>query len=159
MKRESREGGGEKARRHEMIREIVSSRAVETQEELANHLRNARIKATQATVSRDIKEIMLVKTPTEGGHYRYALPEEKKRTEDRLTRLFAEAVTRVEENGAIVVIRTLPGMANAVASAVDRGRWPEILGTVAGDDTIFAAVKPLAAAPDVARRMREMTGK
>lgn len=147
-----------KSLRQEKIREIVENHIVETQEDLAERLRREDIAVTQATVSRDIKELMLVKVPTSGGRSRYAFPasESGSRKENRLGSLFEDAVTGVDASGALVVLRTLPGMANAVASALDAAQWPEILGTVAGDDTIFAAVKPETAADAVVKRMRVM---
>ncbi len=147
-----------KSLRQEKIREIVENHIVETQEDLAERLRRENIAVTQATVSRDIKELMLVKVPTGGGRSRYAFPasESGSRKENRLGSLFEDAVTGVDASGALVVLRTLPGMANAVASALDAAQWPEILGTVAGDDTIFAAVKPETAADAVVKRMRVM---
>lgn len=147
--------------RQEKIREIVESRAVETQEDLAACLRREHIAVTQATVSRDIKEMMLVKVPMGGGRFRYALPEGagRERAESRLAALFRDAVTGVAESDALVVLRTRPGMANAVASALDEARWPDIIGTVAGDDTILAVAKPKEAAPAVAARMEAMLGR
>ena len=149
-----------KSLRQEKIREIVENYIVETQEDLAERLRRENIAVTQATVSRDIKELMLVKVPmpTGEGRSRYAFPpsESGSRKENRLGSLFEDAVTDVDASGALVVLRTLPGMANAVASALDAAQWPEILGTVAGDDTIFAAVKPETAADAVVKRMRVM---
>ena len=152
-----------KSLRQDKIREIVENYIVETQEDLAERLRREDIAVTQATVSRDIKELMLVKAPmpTGGGRSRYAFPpvESGPRKESRLEGLFADAVTGVDASANLVVLRTLPGMANAVASALDAAQWPEILGTVAGDDTIFAAVKPETAADAVVRRMKGMLGR
>ena len=150
-----------KPRRQEKIREIIENHIVETQEELTALLRREHITATQATVSRDVKELMLVKVPTGDGRSRYAFPtaEAGGRKESRLEGLFADAVTGVDASGNLVVLRTLPGMANAVASALDTAQWPEILGTVAGDDTIFAAVKPETAVDAVAGRMKGMLGR
>ena len=152
-----------KALRQEKIREIVENHIVETQSDLAERLRREDFAVTQATVSRDIKELMLVKVPmtTGGGRSRYAFPaaEAGGRKESRLEGLFADAVTGVDASGNLVVLRTLPGMANAVASALDAAQWPEILGTVAGDDTIFAAVKPETAVDAVAGRMKGMLGR
>lgn len=149
--------------RQEKIREIVENNIVETQQDLAERLRREHIAVTQATVSRDVKELMLVKVPmpTSGGRSRYAFPPTKNgsRKENRLESLFADAVVDVDASGSLVVLRTLPGMANAVASALDAAKWQEIIGTVAGDDTIFAAVKPETAAVAVLSRMRGMQGR
>ena len=150
-----------KPRRQEKIREIVENHIVETQEELTAFLRREHIAVTQATVSRDVKELMLVKVPIGGGHSRYAFPQSGGgvRRENRLAALFLDAVTGVDSSGSLVVLRTLPGMANAVASALDAAAWPEILGTVAGDDTILAVVKPESAAFSVASRMKALSGR
>ncbi len=147
--------------RQEKIREIVENYIVETQEDLAEHLRRAHIAVTQATVSRDIKELRLVKAPTGDGRSRYAVPnvENGTRRESRLESLFADAVTSIDASGNIVVLRTLPGMANAVASALDAAAWSEIIGTVAGDDTILAVVKPERVVPSIAERMQKLTGR
>ena len=146
-----------KPRRQEKIREIVEKNVIETQEELTEFLRREHIKVTQATVSRDIKELMLVKKPMGGGRSRYALPESGGvRGENRLENLFRDAVTGVDASGNLVVVRTLPGMANAVASALDGAKQPDIIGTVAGDDTIFVAVRQGKTAASVAERMRAL---
>ena len=148
-----------KPRRQEKIREIVENHIVETQEELTALLRREHITATQATVSRDVKELMLVKVPTGDGRSRYAFPKaEGARRESRLEALFADAVTGVDASGALVVLRTLPGMANAVASALDTAQWKNIIGTVAGDDTILVVVKPESAASTVEMRMKALSG-
>ena len=149
-----------KPRRQEKIREIVENNIVETQEELTALLRQEHIAVTQATVSRDIKELMLVKVPTGDGRSRYAFPKPEggARRENRLEALFEDAVIGVDASGNLVVLRTLPGMANAVASALDTAQWKNIIGTVAGDDTILAVVKPESAASDVAARMKVLSG-
>ena len=149
-----------KPRRQEKIREIVENHIVETQEELTAFLRREHIAVTQATVSRDVKELMLVKVPTGDGRSRYAFPKAEggARRENRLEALFADAVTGVDASGALVVLRTLPGMANAVASALDAAQWKNIIGTVAGDDTILVIVKPESAASTVEMRMKALSG-
>ena len=149
-----------KPRRQEKIREIIENHIVETQEELTALLRREHITATQATVSRDVKELMLVKVPTGDGRSRYAFPKAEggARRENRLEALFADAVTGVDASGAFVVLRTLPGMANAVASALDAAQWKNIIGTVAGDDTILVVVKPESAASTVEMRMKALSG-
>ena len=117
---------------------------IRTQDELAEALRNEGIDVTQATVSRDIKEMMLVKVPTGDGCYRYAFPSEQNITvsASRLEKTFQDSVLSVNSSGNIIVLRTLPGTAQAVAYVIDNIRWPEIIGTVAGDDTVFLVIKP-----------------
>lgn len=132
-----------KMTRHAKIKEIIDKNKVETQEELATALRNEGIEVTQATVSRDIKELMLVKVPDANGHYHYAYPKEHNMllTPGRLERTFQDSIIGLRATQCFVVIRTLPGTAQAVAYAVDYMKWPEILGTIAGDDTVFVAVE------------------
>lgn len=144
-----------KVRRHAVIREIIENDVIETQEELAAALRARHIDVTQATVSRDIKTMMLVKVPAGSGRYRYALPKEKGAllSRERMARLFYDSVVSLDYSENIIVVKTLPGAANAVASILDHTPWQEIVGTVAGDDSILVVVKPREAAPDVVRRM------
>ena len=131
-----------KMTRHAKIKEIIDKNKVETQEELAAALRDQGIEVTQATVSRDIKELMLVKVPDADGNYHYAYPKEHNMllTPGRLERTFQDSIIGVRDSQCLVVIRTLPGTAQAVAYAVDYMKWPEILGTIAGDDTVFVAL-------------------
>ena len=132
-----------KVQRHGRIKEIVERNVIETQEELAEALRKQGIEITQATVSRDIKELMLIKVPTGDGRYRYAFPAEQNLmlSQSRMARTFQDSVIHMDHSQNIIVLRTLPGTAQAVAYTVDYIKWPEILGTVAGDDTIFVLVK------------------
>lgn len=124
--------------RYTKIKEIVQSRPIETQEELAKALQEEGIEVTQATVSRDIKELMLIKVPTSDGHYRYALSPEQNMlmSKNRMARLFQDSIIRVDSAFNQIVIHTLPGSANMVASAIDHAKWESVMGTIAGDDTI-----------------------
>ncbi|MCQ2373052.1 MAG: arginine repressor [Phascolarctobacterium sp.] len=130
-----------KLERHAKIREIIETGNIETQEDLANALRTEKIEVTQATVSRDIKEMMLVKIPTSNGRYRYAMPSTPSSNvpPERITRVFRESVTDILASLCMVVLRTHPGTAASVAYAVDFMHWPEVLGSIAGDDTVFIA--------------------
>jgi len=149
---------GMKPKRHAVIREIIENAVIETQEELADALRTHHIDVTQATVSRDIKNLMLVKVPVGNGRYRYAFPQGEKPffSETRLARVFQDSVVAIDHSENIIVVKTLPGTANAVASVLDSVPWREIIGTVAGDDTILAVVKPKKAASIVAKRMEQL---
>ncbi len=131
-----------KMTRHAKIKEIIDKNKIETQEDLAAALRNEGIEVTQATVSRDIKELMLVKVPDANGHYHYAYPKEHNMllTPGRLERTFQDSIVNIKATDNMVVVRTLPGTAQAVAYAIDYMKWPEILGTIAGDDTVFVAI-------------------
>lgn len=132
-----------KMTRHAKIKEIIDKNKVETQEDLAAALRAEGIEVTQATVSRDIKELMLVKVPDANGQYHYAYPKEHNMllTPGRLERTFQESIIGIRVSQCMVVIRTLPGTAQAVAYAVDYMKWEEVLGTIAGDDTVFVAME------------------
>lgn len=133
-----------KTHRQARAKDIVERLVIRTQDELAEALRREGIDVTQATVSRDIKEMMLVKVPTGDGSYRYEFPSDQSVMVSvaRLEKTFQDSVISVNSSGNIVVLRTLPGTAQAVAYVLDNIRWPEIIGTVAGDDTIFLVVKP-----------------
>ena len=132
-----------KMTRHAKIKEIIDKNKVETQEDLAAALRAEGIEVTQATVSRDIKELMLVKVPDANGQYHYAYPNEHNMllTPGRLERTFQDSIIGIRVSQCMVVIRTLPGTAQAVAYAVDYMKWEEVLGTIAGDDTVFVAME------------------
>ncbi len=149
-----------KALRHTKIKEFVDRQIVETQEELAESLRKDGIDVTQATVSRDIKELMLIKVPTGDGRYRYAFPPEHNLifSQSRMERIFQDSITGMDYSQNIVVLRTLPGSAQAVASIIDHVKWPEIMGTVAGDDTIFIIVKPPEAAGQIMAKFQKLLG-
>ena len=144
--------------RQTRVKEIVERLVIRTQDELAEALRNEGIDVTQATVSRDIKELMLVKVPTGDGSYRYAFPAEHNVTVSvaRLEKTFQDSVLAMDSSGNIIVLRTLPGTAQAVAYVLDNVRWPEIIGTVAGDDTIFLVVKPESAVEHVKERLESI---
>ena len=138
------------------IREIIIERAVETQEELAEALREAGFSVTQATVSRDIKEMHLMKVPAADGCYRYALPTEpsKFNPETKLQRLLNDVFVAIDSAENLIVMRTLPGNAHAVAWLFDALDWGELLGTVAGDDTILLVTRSRAAAEAVVERIK-----
>ncbi len=125
------------------IKEIIQNEVIETQEELTLALQREGIVVTQATVSRDIKELMLIKVPYGGGRYRYALSETKGRvmSDNHIAVLFREAVIKIDSSLNLVVIHTIPGSAQAVASSVDHSGNPAVLGTVAGDDTILVIMR------------------
>ena len=145
--------------RQKKILEIVQKQTVETQEELARALRETGFNVTQATVSRDIKELGLVKVPGEKGFVRYATSDDimARPSDERLKRLFRDSVTGIDYSENLIIIKTLPGEAQGVASAIDRSRWPEIIGTVGGDDTILVIVKPKKSTLGIVNRFTELT--
>jgi transcriptional regulator of arginine metabolism len=128
--------------RQRAIRELVAQRPVRTQQELAAALRERGFRTTQATISRDVAELGLEKAARDGIQA-YALPrrlvEAETSGEDRLRALLRELPIELREAGLLLVIRTLPGSAHAIAAALDRARWPEVAGSIAGDDTLFVA--------------------
>lgn len=144
--------------RQAKIRAIVEAQSIETQEELAAILRDQKIDVTQATVSRDIKEMHLVKVPCGRGKYRYAFPKDLQRahSEVKMQKIFQDVVTHIETSGNLIVIKTHPGAGGTVAFALDNANWQEIIGTVAGDDTILVVVREGMSARDLAEHMRNM---
>ena len=144
--------------RHRAIRDLVEQRPIRTQQELAAALRERGFRTTQATISRDVAELGLVKA-TRSGTQAYALPprllEAEASGEDRLRRLLRELPAELRESGLILVVRTLPGSAHAIAAAIDRARWPEVAGSVAGDDTVFIACVDRPALKRVRRRLEQ----
>ena len=132
-----------KAQRQAKIVEIISNANVETQEQLLQALTDQGFNSTQATISRDIKELRIVKELTSLGTYRYCGPEKDAppAISDRLNNIFRECVISVDYAENLVVIHTLPGMANAAASALDAMRSGAVLGTLAGDDTVVIVMR------------------
>ncbi len=128
--------------RQQQIRDIVERRPIRTQHELAAALRERGFRATQATVSRDVAELGLIKLGR-GGVQSYALPprvdDAEASAEERLAKLLHDLPMEVREAGPLLVVRTVPGSAHAIAAALDRSRWPEVVGSIAGDDTLFIA--------------------
>ena len=139
------------------ILDIIAKQDVETQEELAEALRARGIQVTQATVSRDIKELRLLKVLTPSGSYKYATADKAENgLSERFIRMLAEALLSVAASNNLIVVKTLSGSANVAAEALDSLHWPEILGTLAGDNTILLIIRTEAEAPEVVRRIQEM---
>ena len=132
-----------KSKRQAKIMEIISTSNIETQEQLLQELQNAGFSSTQATVSRDIKELRIVKELTGLGTYRYpsASREVPNTFNNRLNTIFRECVTSFDYAQNIIVIHTMPGLANAAASALDAMSRSVVLGTLAGDDTVIAIMR------------------
>lgn len=139
-----------KTRRRRVILEIIASKRISTQDELREELIRAGFDTTQATVSRDIKELHLIKVPGEHG-YHYALPDTPvvNHSMDRMKRVFQDSVTKIDYSENIIVVKTLPGAAQSVASVLDAWERPEILGSVGGDDTVMVVIKPKEAVADI----------
>lgn len=131
-----------KSKRHNKILEIINNVDIETQEELAEELKRAGYDVTQATVSRDIKLLKLVKMQSESGKYRYIAPTKEERDiNDKLYSILANAAISVDKVDKFVVIKTLTGAASAVAEAIDNIYTNDVAGTIAGDNTIFVLVR------------------
>lgn len=132
-----------KTQRQAKIMEIISTHNVETQEQLQEELQNAGFRCTQATISRDIKELRIVKELTSFGTYHYTTSstELSGSFSSRLNMIFRECITGFDYAQNMIVIHTLPGLANAAASAVDAMNMSVVLGTLAGDDTVFIVMR------------------
>ncbi len=130
--------------RHGKIVEIIQKYDVETQEELAGRLKEAGFNVTQATVSRDIRELKLSKVAAAGGGQKYVVLEQgDERKGDKYIRVLRDGFLTMDMAGNILVVKTVSGIAMAVAAALDELRFPEVVGCIAGDDTIFVAVRTL----------------
>ena len=134
-----------KSQRQAKIMEIITNRDIETQEHLLQELNKAGFRSTQATISRDIKELRIVKELTSFGTYRYttATSEVGGTFSSKLNTIFRQCVTRFDYAQNMVVIHTLPGLASAAASAVDAMNMSVVVGTLAGDDTVFIVMRDM----------------
>lgn len=145
--------------RQRAIRDLVDQRPIRTQQELAAALRERGFRTTQATISRDVAELGLIKVAREGTAA-YALPprlvEAETSGEERLRRLLADLPLEIGETGPLLVLRTLPGSAHPIAAALDRAHWPEVVGSIAGDDTVFVALTDRSGLQRVKRRLARL---
>ena len=146
-----------KQRRQNAILQIIEERCIRTQEELSEALLGQGFEVTQATVSRDIKELRLLKKPTAGGS-RYTSPRKEGYGESigRAHAIFRSAVKSVDLAMHTIVMHTMSGMADAAAISLETMEWPEILGTIAGDDTVLIIARDTETAATVCHRLREM---
>lgn len=149
-----------KPQRQHRIARLLAEQAVTSQAHLVELLAADGVTATQATVSRDLEDLGAIKVRVAGGETVYAIPElpaEQRAPEDHLRRVFGDWVVEVAHSGNIVVLRTPPGSAHVVGSALDRAALADVLGTVAGDDTLFVVVAEDAGA-SVASRLADLAG-
>ena len=130
--------------RHAMIVELIEKEVIETQEELAERLRSAGFDVTQATVSRDIRDLKLTKVTLDDGKQKYVLIKEKNNAAEKYIRVLREGFVSMDMAQNILVIKTMPGLAMAVAAALDELNIEGMLGCIAGDDTIMCAIKDVA---------------
>jgi len=147
-----------KPERHAAIREVVASNRVTSQEHLRELLAERAFEVAQATLSRDIRELRLIKVPDAEGRSHYTLPPESWDQSPALTRLLPALYVGAEGTGNLLVVRTMTGGAQAVAEALDWEEWPEVLGTVAGDDTILLILRDAAQLDLIQQRIEELAG-
>ncbi len=146
-----------KGQRHIKIREIITAHEIETQDDLVTKLRQAGVNVTQATVSRDIKELHLVKVPMQDGRYKYSLPADQRFNPlQKLKRAMADSFISIDRANNLVVMKTMPGNGNSVAVLIDNLDWEEIIGTICGDDTILIICKNEKEGQTIEHRFLEM---
>ncbi|MDG5788682.1 transcriptional regulator ArgR [Evansella sp. AB-P1] len=146
-----------KGQRHIKIREIITNQEIETQDDLVDQLRQGGFNVTQATVSRDIKELHLVKVPMMDGRYKYSLPADQRFNPlQKLKRALMDSFVSIDHSNNLIVIKTLPGNANAVGALVDNLDWQEIMGTICGDDTILIICREQSQTEELTNRFLEM---
>ncbi len=149
---------GLKKNRHNTILEIIAGQEIDTQEELARQLKEAGYDVTQATVSRDIRELNLCKVSAGGGRQKYAIlqREDSRHLEDKYIRVLKDGFSSMDMAQNILVVKTVSGMAMAVAAAIDAMHFREIVGSIAGDDTIMMAVRTVEDTEKLMGRIREL---
>jgi transcriptional regulator of arginine metabolism len=147
-----------KSKRQDAILHIIATQEIETQEQLLESLKDQGITTTQATISRDIKQLHLVKELTSGGLYKYAVSQRRAAVNlaGRLQTIFRESVISFDVAQNIVVLKTMPGLANAAAAAMDGMEIPDLVGSLAGDDTAILIMRSNEAAEEFCHQIREM---
>lgn len=149
-----------KSTRHNLILEIIEEKDIETQEELAEELKRRGVKVTQATVSRDIKELRLLKVLSDHGGYKYATVERaEKGMSDRFIRILSESIISIDSVNNLIVIKTLSASANAACEAIDSMKWSEVLGSIAGDNTILVITRSEEAVESMLARFNALLKK
>ena len=148
-----------KVERHSKIVELISRYEIETQEELAEYLQKAGFTVTQATVSRDIRELRLTKVQAENGRQRYTVLHPQGEFNDKYIRILKDGFLSMDMAQNILVIKTVSGMAMAVAAALDAIHFHEIVGCIAGDDTIMCAVRSAEDTEKVMEKIRKVVGR
>ena len=148
-----------KVNRHVKIVELVNKYDIETQEELADRLREEGFQITQATVSRDIRDLKLTKVATDDGRQKYVvLKATENALRDKYIRILKDGFVSMDMAMNILVIKTVSGMAMAVAAAIDEMRWNEVVGCIAGDDTIMCAIRTEKETDAVMEKLHRLTG-
>ena len=146
-----------KVNRHVKIVELVNKYDIETQEELADRLRAEGFQITQATVSRDIRDLKLTKVATDDGRQKYVvLKATENALRDKYIRILKDGFVSMDMAMNILVIKTVSGMAMAVAAAIDEMRWNEVVGCIAGDDTIMCAIRTTEDTVSIMKKLRKI---
>lgn len=149
-----------KTKRQTKMLELIKKHDIETQEELSDYLQKEGYQVTQATVSRDIRELKLTKVAMSNGRQKYAaLTEANEDLSEKYTRVFRDAFVSMDMAQNILVIKTVSGMAMAVAAAVDAMNWNEVVGCIAGDDTIMCAIRTVEDTTAVMEKIRKIVSK
>jgi transcriptional regulator of arginine metabolism len=147
-----------KYNRHAKILDIIENNAIETQDEIAEKLKEMGMDVTQATISRDIKDLRLIKVMTKDGRYNYAsYTQTENSVSNKLLTIFTEAYVSSDYANNMVVVKTPAGMAQAAAAAIDSLKWSEIIGTIAGDDTIMIVCRAEKIAEELVNKFSKMT--
>jgi transcriptional regulator of arginine metabolism len=146
-----------KIARHAKILEIINNKDIETQEELAEDLKKSGMDVTQATVSRDIKELKLIKVLSDSGRYKYAsISPTENMLSDKLVAIFSQTVLLIDYVNNTVVVRTISGSAPAAAEAIDSLNWDGIVGTLAGDNTVFILTRSNEKAEEIVGKLKKL---
>lgn len=143
--------------RQNKILDIINNYEVETQDKLVSLLKKSGFKVTQATISRDIKELHLIKTLSSTGKYIYTVGKNMDQPiSDRFVKIFKETIQTVAASGNIIIVKTLSGCANAAAEAIDSLNYPNVIGSIAGDNTIMLVINDPANVPSLVNKFNEM---
>ena len=143
--------------RQNKIIELINTYEIDTQEKLASLLRENGFEVTQATISRDIKDLQLVKTLSSSGKYKYALNQTKDMpVSDRFVKIFRETITSFAASGNLIVVKTLSGCANAAGEAIDNCGLPHIIGSIAGDNTLLLIADSADSIPGIIKEFQDM---
>ncbi|MFB3182078.1 transcriptional regulator ArgR [Staphylococcus pseudintermedius] len=146
-----------KSVRHIKIREIISNEQIETQDELVKRLNDYDMNVTQATVSRDIKELQLIKVPAPSGQYIYSLPNDRRyHPLEKLGRYLMDSFVKIDSANNLLVLKTLPGNAQSIGAILDQIDWEEVLGTICGDDTCLIICRDNPSADEIKERIFNM---
>lgn len=148
-----------KVSRHAKIIELITQHDIETQEELAEYLEDAGFKVTQATVSRDIRDLKLTKMSVDGSRQKYVILKPEESMSEKYIRVLQDGYVSMDMAQNILVIKTVSGMAMAVAAAVDAMKWNEVVGCIAGDDTIMCAIRSVEDTVAVMEKIRKIVTK